>query len=216
MKVECIGYSDLRIAVIAGLTCTASTDRVPTTDPEMFIQKLIDNGHESVLEHLVYTFSISRLSRGCLLELSRHRHVSLSVESTRWALKKILAGSSGVLPTTLNTECKAATYAQDNAQHISAQNALKSFQELSSWIAEMSRCGVPNDYIKPFLPESLLTNLIMTVNARELRHIVRLRSQPDVYHEFRNLVCELVDAVPETHVFLFAPLLSCGKSESRA
>jgi thymidylate synthase ThyX len=80
----------------------------------------------------------------------------------------------------------------------------------------MSRCGVPNDYIKPFLPESLLTNLIMTVNARELRHIVRLRSQPDVYHEFRNLVCELVDAVPETHVFLFAPLLSCGKSESRA
>lgn len=216
MKVECIGYSGLRIAVVAGLTCTASADRSLTTDPEMFIQKLIDNGHESVLEHLVYTFSVSNISRGCLLELSRHRHVSLSVESTRWALKKILAGSLGVLPTTLNTERKAITYAQDNAQHISAQNALKAFQELSSWIAEMSRCGVPNDYIKPFLPESLLTNLIMTVNARELRHIVRLRSQPDVYHEFRNLVCELVDAVPETHVFMFAPLLSCGKSESRA
>ena len=218
MEVELKHCTPLEVAVAAGLICTANLGKVNETDHTAFLKRLIDKGHTSVLEHIVYTFHITGITRGLLLELERHRNISMSVESTRWALKKILKeGGGDALP--IDLEWMAFPDPADvltPEQREAFDNAYEASCYLEDSIIALINAGVPNDRIKPFLQEGLKTNLYLTTNARELRHIVSLRSQPDVYPEFRNLVCELVDAVPETHVFMFAPLLSCGKSESRA
>jgi len=46
--------------------------------------------HSSILEHISFNFFIDGISRACLQEWSRHRHMSQSVESTRYTMAKSL------------------------------------------------------------------------------------------------------------------------------
>ena len=46
--------------------------------------------HASILEHISFNFFIDGISRACLQEVSRHRHTSLSVKSSRYVLAKEL------------------------------------------------------------------------------------------------------------------------------
>ncbi|MFQ9889275.1 MAG: FAD-dependent thymidylate synthase [Streptococcus sp.] len=42
------------------------------------------SGHYSVLEHISFTFYVGDVSRALLAQISRHRHISLSVRSQRY------------------------------------------------------------------------------------------------------------------------------------
>ena len=50
--------------------------------------------HASILEHISFNFFIDGISRACLQEWSRHRHMSQSVESTRYTMAKELKAES--------------------------------------------------------------------------------------------------------------------------
>lgn len=109
-KVELLNHTPLHIASTAIRTCWQSqeksdTDLSPWTDEGTGMQypivcgpndrALIDRvgnkfKHASTLEHLTYNFYISGVSRALLQELARHRHQSLSVESTRYTMSKKL------------------------------------------------------------------------------------------------------------------------------
>ena len=75
-----------KFAALAYLTCHANTEKEYV--PHEVLGRIIKAGHESILEHITLTYSVKGLSRACLQELARHRHISLSVESTRHTLKK--------------------------------------------------------------------------------------------------------------------------------
>ena len=77
-----------RNAALATLTCHANTNRDYV--PSEVLGRIIKAGHESILEHITLTYSIKGISRALLQELARHRHISLSVESTRHTLRKFL------------------------------------------------------------------------------------------------------------------------------
>ena len=79
-------------AAYAMLTCHANTDKLQSEEPATFIKRAIKAGHGTILEHITLTFEVNNLSRACLQELARHRHISLSVESTRHTLKKKIRG----------------------------------------------------------------------------------------------------------------------------
>ena len=204
MEVKLKHCTPLEVAVAAGLICTANLGKVNETDHTAFLKRLIDKGHTSVLEHIVYTFHITGITRGLLLELERHRNISMSVESTRWALKKILKGNGLALP--IDLEAMAFNGLADvlTPEQIKAfANAYEASCCLEDSIIALINSGAPNDRIKPFLQEGLKTNLYLTTNARELRHIITLRSQPDVYPEFRELVKKLKMATPSFHWFMY-------------
>ena len=59
-------------------------DRVSEKDQGDFIERLMDMGHESVLEHASFTFGIEGVSRALLAQLTRHRLASFSVQSQRY------------------------------------------------------------------------------------------------------------------------------------
>ena len=48
---------------MAGLICTNSEDKIDDYVAEQFIAKLVDSGHESVIEHLNYNFLVEDVSR---------------------------------------------------------------------------------------------------------------------------------------------------------
>ena len=59
------------------------------------------------------------------------------------------------------------------------------------------------DLGKYFLPDVFPTAFMLTLNARELRHIFKLRSRPEALHEFQYLTKALYDAIPEDYRGLF-------------
>lgn len=142
-----------------------------------YLKKLIDRGHESVLEHVVYTFRISGISRACLQQLSRHRHTSPSVKSTRWALQ---SHADFYAPIEMD--------ADDYSEYC---DRIQGQIEYAKTLA--AKYG--NDVGKYALPECLLTDEILTLNLRELRHIYRLRSAPNAMREFRDLIHEMTDTL---------------------
>ncbi|TKK84713.1 FAD-dependent thymidylate synthase [Herbidospora galbida] len=82
-----VGYMDADIlAEYAGRTCYQSWSKPnpETATNAGYLRNVIDHQHFSVLEHASATFLITGVSRSLLAELSRHRHLSLSVESQRY------------------------------------------------------------------------------------------------------------------------------------
>lgn len=180
---------------IAALTCHANTEKDYVARD--VLERIIKLRHESVLEHITLTYSVKGLSRALLQELARHRHISLSVESTRHTLDKYMSMSEGeileffekyldTLPLTIDKELKRIC----SSVYFGVLRSIKNFQNL------------PNDELKYFLPEFWPTNLILTVNIRELRHIIELRTNPAALEEFRVLAYSLYAAVPEQYRYL--------------
>lgn len=181
--VKLIHCSGLDIAELAARTCTATTEKMSDTwmDCEAFLMRLVEQGHMSVFEHVNYTFSIKGVSRALLQELSRHRHISLSVESTRWALKRIMGSDLDLIfPEELDG---SEGYMKILIAHI--KYALKD--------------GKRNDSVKYLLPECIPTNLILTLNLRELIHIYRLRTSSRALKEFHDLMIDIAQCLPNPH-----------------
>ena len=168
-------------AAYAMLTCHANTKKLIYEEPRMFFEKAIKAGHESILEHITLTYEITNLSRACLQELARHRHISLSVESTRHTLKGKI---KELTPKYLGTE-------EGLKLHIVS---------LSAILEKMP--NISNDELKYYIPEYWPTNLVMTANIRELRHIVRLRTAPAALGEFQELARAFVSELPDDFKYL--------------
>ena len=186
-QVECLKHTSPDLAELAARTCTATTEKCsPTIGGAVnFLKGLIDSGHESVIEHLVYTFSIKGVSRALLQELARHRHVSLSVESTRWALKRIMENPVSMEDLVLPEG--VPDYAKGKLEFL-----LNTAKEL------LDR-GFSNDVVKYLMPECIQTNIVLTLNLRELRHIYRLRTDKRALGEFRDLMKDILESLPPYH-----------------
>ena len=170
-----------RFAAIAALTCHANTDKEFV--PSEVLERIIKAGHESILEHINLTYSIKGISRALLQEVARHRHISLSVESTRHTMRKYL---------------KSKQWIEDFADKL-----LPCQRDLLYYVSRLAEVSdYTNDELKYYLPEFWPVNLILTSNIRELRHILNLRTAPAALKEFRHLARAMYEAVPEQYKYL--------------
>jgi thymidylate synthase (FAD) len=133
----------------------------------------------------VYTFSIKGVSRALLQELARHRHVSMSVESTRWALKRIMENPVSMEDLVLPEG--VPDYAKGKLEFL--LNTAKGLLDR----------GFSNDVVKYLMPECIPTNIVLTLNLRELRHIYRLRTDKRALKEFRDLMKDILESLPTYH-----------------
>lgn len=195
----------------AKLICHANTDK--QVDSKNALLDIIKLGHESVLEHINLTYSVKGISRALLQELSRHRHISQSVESTRHTLKKnILA----------DMEEELILYApmdiafSDSSCYVNKKECSTLGEFLVVLIRDIveKHPEMPNDALKYFIPEFWPTNLILTSNIRELRHIIKLRTAPAALKEFQDLALALFLAVPEEYRYLLEDCVYKEKTEN--
>jgi thymidylate synthase (FAD) len=196
-EVKLFYYTPLTVALYAGLVCTDSEDKIEKYNAQDFIKKIIDSGHTSVIEHINYTFVIDKISRGLLQEQARHRHISLSVQSTRWAFKKYSKNINFYRPNKeidkLSEQQKSVIAKLDNTM-----------DELYIILNEAVNAEIPNDILKYYIPESINTKYVITLNARELRLLFELRTSKRALKEFQNLCKTIYDSLPEDHKFMYS------------
>jgi thymidylate synthase (FAD) len=156
---------------------------------EDLLGKVIFSGHHSVLEHASFTFGIEGVSRALLAQLTRHRIASFSVQSQRYV--KFKSGVNFVFPATIKNDKKLlAKY----------NNFLKNTESLYK---EFLDGGIPAEDARYILPNAVTTQIIMTMNARELRHFFSLRCCNRAQWEIKDMACRMLNIVKKEAPLLF-------------
>ena len=161
----------------------------------------------------VYSFRINRIARLVLMELSRHRECSYSVRSSRYTLKE-LKNEKPFLEADLDDYTysynydRAEKYIEFNDE-VSSKYQVNQLELLREEIAD----GVSLDDAKYLLPESYLTDLVMTINVRSLRNFLQLRLSKSAHKSIRALANEMLTSLPVEHLFLYKDLLEENKND---
>jgi len=172
-----------------GRVCYKSEDKITDSSCISFVQRLIDRGHEAMIEHI--SFSVRFIcDRGVSHELVRHRLASWAQESTRYCnYGNSDGGCTFILP---------CFWSKDSAHYKTWYTAM-SFAE-STYILMLKHNAKPQE-ARSVLPNSLKTEIIMTTNLREWRHFLKLRTAKDAHPQMqeiaRPLLTELQQRIPE-------------------
>jgi thymidylate synthase (FAD) len=141
---------------------------------QKLIQGVIESGHGSTIEHIVFTFGISGVSRTLSHQLVRHRAgVAFDQQSQRYVTFK---GASTMLPTSLAEA--------DPALRERYEDQIEGSLEL---YGEMVAAGIPGEDARFVFPNATRTNLVMTTNLRALIHMSGLRLCTMAQWEIRRL-----------------------------
>ncbi len=157
-------------------------DRVSEKDQGEFIERLMDMGHESVLEHASFTFGIEGVSRALLAQLTRHRLASFSVQSQRYVSYE--NGFGYVIPPRIRE------LGEDAVKTFQAQMDTME-QWYREWQKQLGSGEKSNEDARFVLPNACETRIMMTMNARELRHFFSLRMCERAQWEIRALATEM-------------------------
>lgn len=203
MNVKLLQCGNEVVCGMAAATCVRSDN------PEKSLKVAIKAGHESILEHWTATFMIQGISRVTLAQLTRHRIASYSVESQRYC---DYANAGVICPESImESEC------YDQFAALS--------EEAKELYEKMVACGIPREDARYVLPEGTGTKLVVTMNARELRHFFTLRCCGRAQWEIRELADKMLaicremaptifkDAGPECKRTKCKEVHPCGKQK---
>jgi len=198
IEITLMHHTPLTVCAHAIRTCWQSFDKSDDGgEKDLALIDRVGNKykHASTLEHLVYTFFISGISRALLQELARHRVASLSVKSTRYTLKELKKCESFKEDDYENAK-KFIVLTGNNLIDTASIKALNNLQEIL-------KSGASNDMAKYCLPECYKTELTWTVNARSLQNFISLRSNKSALWEIQDLAKKLYNTLPKEHKYLF-------------
>jgi thymidylate synthase (FAD) len=162
----------------AGRVCYKSEGAMDEQSAPAFVRKIINNGHHSVLEHGTTTVYII-CDRGVSHELVRHRLASYSQESTRYVNYK--EGITVIKPSTI--EQGTSLYALWLSAMLQAEESYRRLIET----------GASPQEARSVLPNSLKTEIVVTANFREWRHIFKLRCSKAAHPDMRYIMCKVRD-----------------------
>lgn len=152
----------------AGRTCYKSEDKITPESARKFVAGLVKCGHEAMIEHASMTVRFV-VDRGVSHEIVRHRIASFAQESTRYCNYSQEKFGNEL---TFIEPC----FWKDS-EH---EPEMKAWKEMMSateelYLAFLSE-GVTPQEARCILPNSLKTELIVTMNMREWRHFFKLRA----------------------------------------
>jgi thymidylate synthase (FAD) len=153
------------------------------------LNKVISSRHHSVLEHASFTFSVEGISRALLAQLTRHRIASFSVQSQRYV--KFKSGLDFIFPETIKKDEKLLEKYNNFLEN--TENLYKEFLE----------AGIPAEDARYILPNGAATQIIMTMNARELRHFFSVRCCNRAQWEIKGMACRVLNIVKKEAPLLF-------------
>lgn len=160
-----------------GRVCYKSENKIGDGTAEKFVGNIIKRGHESVLEHV--TFSVRFVTdRAVTHELVRHRLASFSQESQRYV--DYDGDMEFIRQVDMNFVSEAAWQDCMEVSEV-AYKALRKNVKLSPQLA------------RSVLPNSTKTEIIVTANLREWRHILKLRTSKAAHPQMRALMIPLLN-----------------------
>lgn len=173
----------------AGRTAYQSQARITDESAAQFIESLIRRGHLSVLEHASATFRVSGASRAFTHQIVRHRLCSFTQQSQRYVdeeafdyvIPSSIAGNQGAM-SVFREEMESATIAY----------------------SKLTEFGVPREDARFVLPNATATEIVITANFRQWRHIVDLRGDRHAQWEVRAIVLQILGLLKEAAPSVFS------------
>ncbi len=204
LHVELIAHTPLpeQVCALGAKLCYAKADvaalrkKISAQDQGVFLEKIMESGHLSVLEHATFTFAVEGVSRVLLAQLTRHRIASFSVQSQRYV--SLAETFSYIIPPAIKAlgEEAVSEYRRQMAQ---MQTWYIEWQEKLGAKGEKS-----NEDARFVLPNACETRLIVTMNTRELLHFFELRCCSRAQWEIRALADEMLRQCKQAAPVLFA------------
>lgn len=180
---EINGSEILRKIERAGRVCYKSEDKITNESAKIFIQNILNSGHESVIEHEKISVRII-CDRGVSHEIVRHRIASYSQESTRYCnYSKEKFGNE----LTFIKPC----FWDENSEMF--QIWAQEMERIEQIYNKMIMLGARPQEARAVLPNSLKTEIIVTMNLREWRHFFRLRTSERAHPQMREIATMLLN-----------------------
>ena len=177
------GKEILKSIEIAARTCYKSEDLITDESANKLVKKLIERGHEAMIEHAPAISVKYTCDRGVSHELVRHRLCSWAQESSRYCnYSKDKFGNEITVIEPLFFNKNEGSY--DIWKH-SCETAEKAYFELLD-------IGAKPEEARSVLPNSLKTEIVMTANIREWRHFFKLRTDKAAHPQIRELARPLL------------------------
>lgn len=166
-----------------GRVCYKSEDRITEDSAKVFIGNILKSGHESVIEHEKISVRIV-CDRGVSHEIVRHRIASYSQESTRYCnYNKDKFGNE-------LTFIKPLFWEEGSEQYKVWE---ESMQMIENSYMKLIQSGAKPQEARSILPNSLKTEIIVTMNLREWRHFFMLRTSERAHPQMREIACPMLE-----------------------
>ena len=182
-----------------GRTCYQSfVGDITEESAKKFISMLIKRGHLSVIEHSSMTVRFKNISRGFTHELVRHRLAAFSQESTRY-VDYARRGAKQVNLEKFQVSI-VSPFHKDAKEKIELDDGRKlSFEEMGTEIERFYRAlrkaGWLPEEARQILPIGLRTEIVITANFREWRHIFYMRTSQYAHWEIRSVMIKLLEYI---------------------
>ena len=189
----------------AGRCCYKSEDKIGPDTAGKFCEMLISRGHESVIEHASLTVKFV-IDRGVSHELVRHRLCSFSQESTRYC-DYVAGGKVGELTFIIPPWCvELVSGSHEEQQYIKDSSTREWFfamLECERYYNSLRASGWKPEMARSVLPNSLKTEIIVTANLREWRHIFKMRTADAAHPQMREVMVPLQAELREALPYIF-------------
>jgi thymidylate synthase (FAD) len=162
----------------AGRTAYLSFEKVSENSAGRFCRMLLLRGHESVLEHASATFRVRGGSRAFTHQLVRHRLAAFTQQSQRYVEER---GFEAVMPESIRDNPAAAKL---------YKQAITDDQRLYDSLRES---GIPKEDARFILPNAAESEIVITANLREWRHIIALRGAKSAQWEIRRFAVRVLE-----------------------
>lgn len=189
------------IIEVAGRTCWKSEEKIQVGSADPFIERIKNFKHESVLEHGAITVRFI-VDRGISHELVRHRLASFSQESTRYCNY-----SKGKFDNEL-TFIEPCFWGSDDGCMTLWHEAMVAAED--SYLKLLEHSATPQE-ARSVLPNSLKTEVVMTANPREWRHVFRMRCDNAAHPQMREVMVPLWQEFSNRWPVLFADIEFAGR-----
>jgi len=184
------------IVEVAGRVCYMSFGGRQKQSNEAFIRHLIEKGHESVLEHVNWTFLLTGVSRAFTHQIVRHR---VGFAFSQLSQQYYDQTEAEFLKPPILANFPKASAAWDEAVEVaekSYKNILRELAELETpvknGISKKEMRRLMRSSARSVLPNATETKIVMTANARAIRHFLVVRGSIPGDEEMRIVCGELL------------------------
>jgi len=201
MKVELISITENpeRVIELAARTCYQSAGNMKPETLGQLLPKLLASGHESPFEHAYATFRISDCSRAMTHQLVRHRLMAVSQKSQRYVSEKSF---DYVIPPSV----PADQIAEFRADMETIRLMYKKWKDR----------GLKNEDARFVLPNACATEIVISANFREFRHIFKVRCNRHAQWEIREVCLLMLKELHQQAPRVFADILQDLKQQADA
>lgn len=176
-----------------GRVCYKSEERITEDSAKKFVSNILKRGHESVIEHEKLSVRII-CDRGVSHEIVRHRIASYSQESTRYCNYNNEKFGKEL------TLIKPFFWEEDSKEY---RIWLETMQAIEDAYNQLIESGAEPQQARSILPNSLKTEIVVTMNLREWRHFFRLRTAKNAHPQMREVACALLNELKEKIPVIF-------------